>query len=304
MIPIQIHMLEGTHAGRARLFDEPQLAFGRTADNHIVIDIPEASRHHGALVLDTDHWTVVNNSPNGTTVNGKKLSKKNAAIKTGDQIGVGKTRFFSVEIMTPHQPAPAAAQTGVTTERQATSGRSKLWIGIGIYFVVMLVGFVVLSQLAGDGPKNKLAPAPYLTPEQIEAEITAAMTLSPSDRDAQEALKKALTQYQQVEVDIAARYNAYHQFKRADAFSQGSLFNDPNDAQAAKNYRLYKNCERDLVDAITEQYRSGYNFLRAGQSEQAERAFRKLQAMYPNHSSDVYRNVTRQIKVARSKRAR
>ncbi len=308
MTPITVRILQGAAAGRTRTFDEPQLAFGRSPDCHVVIDVPEASRYHGAMVFEGGHWTVVNNSPNGTSVNGRKLGKKRPELRSGDVIGVGKFGLFEVEIAQPQPPAPvtgpAADPTAageVPEPANKISGKSKLWIGIGVYFFLMLVVFIVLTQVAGNGPGNGVAAAQPLTAEQIEKEITQPLDLAPNEREADAALKTAQEAYQQAGVDLSARYRAYRAFKRAEAYSNGKILSDPTNAQAGMNQREFKKCERELIDAVVQQYQEAYNQLRAGQFAEAEKAFRDLQRMYPDATSRIHRNAGQQISVARAK---
>jgi len=184
------------------------------------------------------------------------------------------------------------------------SRKSKLWIGIGVYFFLMIVAFIVLTQLAGDGPDGEIRAATRLKPEEIEDEITKPLKLDLNEREADAALEEAQEAYQNAQVDIAARFKAYRAFKRADAFSGGRVFNDPTDPASGMNLREFKKCEAELIEEVISQYQDAYNYLGAGQWGAAERAFRKLQRMYPDVSSVIHKNASAQIRVARMREAR
>jgi hypothetical protein len=309
MIPIQVRILQGTSTGRTRTFDEPKLAFGRSGDNHIVVDVPEASRYHGALVFQDDHWTIINNSPNGTSVNGRKPGKKPIVLKSGDVIGVGKFSLFEVGIgpAAPGEPAAAPpdaqapAQIDEQTDTQAGARRNKLWIGIGVYLVLTLIGFVVLTQVVGDAPEGDRKAAKPLTPDQIAEEIRTPIQVNgPNERLAGDALAKAQEFYQQAQVNPSARYKAYRAFKQADAYSRGALFNNPDDPTAGINRREYKKCEQELIDSVVKKYFMAYNRLKGSQWADAERDFRDVQRMYPDTTSIIFRNASKQIQVAQA----
>lgn len=80
------------------------MSFGRDNDNDIVLDTADVSRKHGSLTI-----TIIKNelvfyyldeSTNGTIINGKLLRNKGTFLKPNDKIGIGKfTLNFSVNLI-------------------------------------------------------------------------------------------------------------------------------------------------------------------------------------------------------------
>lgn len=307
MNPIQIRMLCGAANGRVRVFEEPELSFGRTADNTIVIESAHASRQHGALVFDEDGWHVLNASANGTTVNGKAVGKKKRVLKNGDVIGVAGRALFAVDILpTPATEEPAApfAQSAFTSGPQ-TSGvsparpkRSKLWMGLGGYFAAIVVLFLILLLVTGGDKDVGTGVVPPLSREQIAASITKPISPGKDERLVRQSLQTARERYQRAETETQALYDAYIHFKRAGAYSGGAVFDD------GLVYREYKKCEEELIERVSQTYAEGYKQLRAGQWQQATVTFGQLLRMYPEAQSEVYRNTTQQLAAARSHRKR
>lgn len=309
MNPIQIRMLSGAAAGRVRVFDEPQLSFGRTPDNTIVIESPHASRQHGALVFDEDGWHVLNASPNGTTVNGKAVGRKKTVLKTGDTIGVANQPLFSVEILAApanEQPEPApfasanfsapaesAASTAAASIAAAQKKKARLWMGLGGYFLAILLVFVVVKLVSNPNTGNGNQQAPQLSREQIAESITRPIHLNKDERMARECLHEARQQYQRAGTEPTALYQAYLNFKKAGAYSDGEVY------QGSLAFREYKKCEDELIQQVFDIYTRGYTQLRGGQAQQAAATFQHLLRMYPDSQSEVFSNATRQLAVAR-----
>jgi len=302
MKPITIQMLHGANAGRARAFEQPHITFGRDPQNDVVVEVPLASRRHGELVFDadTEKWQVVNNSANGTTVNGKKVGKKPVTLKSGDTLGVGGEKMFDVAIAEPAPattaaaPQPTAQQT--TPSDQPTSGnKNKLWVGLGIYFFVMVIVLFAAFQFVDRSDGRGAGAVPELTADQIAAEITEPIERPYNMREASVALETARQRYELVERDASALFEAYRNFKLAYAYSDGELFSD------GLVFREYKKCEQDLIDMVTQTYSLGYAQLRSKQWAEAEQTLRKLLRVYPDNDSRIHRNVIRQLRLARSR---
>ncbi|MHB1158163.1 MAG: FHA domain-containing protein [Phycisphaerales bacterium] len=308
MNPIQIRMLCGAASGRVRVFEEPELSFGRTPDNTIVIESAHASRQHGALVFDEDGWHVLNASANGTTVNGKAVGKKKLVLKNGDVIGVAGRPLFAVEILPVPEVEEATAapfaQSAFTSGPQmsgvspAGPKQSKLWMGLGGYFAAIVVVFLILSLVTGGDKDGGASMVPPLSRDQIAASITKPISLGKDERLVRQSLQTARERYQRAETETSALYDAYIHFKRAGAYSGGAVFDD------GLVYREYKKCEEELIERVSRTYAEGYKQLRAGQWQQAVVTFRQLQQMYQDQQSEVYRNTQQQLAAARSHRRR
>jgi hypothetical protein len=66
---------------------------GRTPDNHIVVPIKEVSRHHAQIVMQDGVYIMKDlDSPNGTFVNGERISDRR--LEEGDKVTVGGKVFI------------------------------------------------------------------------------------------------------------------------------------------------------------------------------------------------------------------
>ena len=99
-----------TRGQRVRVLQSPA-AFGRDPGNPLVIDLPTVSRVHGELHRDGDDWTLHNLSPNGTRVNGKRVTTKPRTLHHGDSIVVGDEEVMTVTLR-PGTPSDDAAEGG------------------------------------------------------------------------------------------------------------------------------------------------------------------------------------------------
>jgi len=76
-------------SGRQAL-DKPAIALGRAKDCDIVVADLNVSRRHAEVRLENgEHWLVDLGSTNGTSVNGKRVSR--AKLENGDRIELGST---------------------------------------------------------------------------------------------------------------------------------------------------------------------------------------------------------------------
>jgi len=77
------------------LAKDGEVVVGRDADADLPVDDERASRRHAAFAFDGRALTVRDlGSRNGTTVNGKRISKA-TPISTGDEVGVGRLRIVA-----------------------------------------------------------------------------------------------------------------------------------------------------------------------------------------------------------------
>jgi hypothetical protein len=278
MPTFRAQLLYSTHAGRTAEIDRPKFSFGRAAENALVIEMPQASRVHGHIVYDDEKWYLVNKSPNGTTVNGRKVTTKAHILKHGDVIGVGKTAMFAA--MLEDAPAAAAPPTQkeadnairqqLTPEEVAARKRLRLWLGIGVYLLVVLAVMVVVSQALKKGDNQGPAAATQLSRQQIKAEITKPLDRPTYQRDANEWLGRARSLYNRRHASPRNLYDAYVAYKEALAYSGKPVFED------GLVYREFKTCETDLAKRVADTYTEAYAMLRNREYEAAEREFRRL----------------------------
>ncbi len=90
---------------------------GRQAPADLIVPLPPISRQHARIVLDGNHYSIVDlGSRNGTFVNGEPVGKEPRRLRTGDQIvlaGVATLAF--------HNPAE-------TTEASPVGKLHGVWI--------------------------------------------------------------------------------------------------------------------------------------------------------------------------------
>ena len=86
------YLVVQTDGGAAARFDlgAALIAIGRAADNDVILDDPQVSRHHCQLKLQHGAYGFVDlQSRNGSTVNGQRVEE--IALADGDRIRVGNT---------------------------------------------------------------------------------------------------------------------------------------------------------------------------------------------------------------------
>ncbi len=291
---IQVQVLAGPLQGRRLQFDQEVVRFGREADNDLILAGQYVSRLHGELQYVNDHWELVNQSPNGCEVAGKKLGKKPRPLQDRDRVGVGGQPLFDVLI----EAAPAAASpeadaepVAAETPRHQISGRSKTWIGIGVWFGLCVVGMLVGLSL-NEKKEDTTPTAPELTNEQIEQDIKRVPSnLAVDERAAAEHLTRARELFNRLDSASDALYQCYDNFQRALIHSGKPMFDDGFDQ------RCYLDVRDRLLAEVRQRYSHAYDLMRSRDFLAAEAAFRKLQDFYPRTDGVVYRNCDRQRNV-------
>jgi LysM repeat protein len=154
--PPSLVMRQGPQPNQAFPLHRAVLTLGRAADNDIVIDDAEVSRHHARLTLRGNDWILEDlGSRNGTFVNGQRITGP-VILTPGSQVALGPDVLFSME-----GGAPVAAMA----RRPAARGRGSRWLllaGLAILVVAVLGGAAVLAYF-------------YLNPPVIEARDVAEL---------------------------------------------------------------------------------------------------------------------------------
>lgn len=308
MDQIEIGILQGSNAGRSAVFDGGELGFGRNADNAIVVDVPEASRQHGVLRYDADGWKVVNLSPNGTTVNGKRIRGEERLLKSGDRVGVGKMPLLKVLIHpgevdesaaapASDEAAPAAAGPADAEAQTRKKQQLKMYLAIaGVLGGALIIAIGFLAPLSSDGGGNGGPRVAQLARDQIEHIITRPAEIDPSQRQAQTALADAREAYTNRQLSPENLYEAYNNYKIAAAYDGGSLL----DGEA---YREYQAAKEMLIERISTLYTEAYSQYRSGQWHEAEQTCRTIQREYRRRDR-IYDNVNDLLRLARRRQGR
>ncbi len=110
---------KGTHVTEHPL-DKPNTTIGRSADNTIVLEDPQVSRHHARVEFDGETTRITDlGSSNGTLINGEKIEPNIPhELKAGDSIGLG-SYTFNVQAS-----SPAASSTSSMVKEQPVSASS------------------------------------------------------------------------------------------------------------------------------------------------------------------------------------
>ncbi|MEM6260240.1 MAG: FHA domain-containing protein [Planctomycetota bacterium] len=253
MNPLQIHITAGAQAGARLQLNQSPVTFGRSAECTLILDLPVASRLHGEIQYDEEaaQWVLVNHSSNGTRVGRKKATKKPVALTDGVSITIGDTEVFRIHL-TPAAQEPQGPAFGDQPEQPGTPApgvgkkdRSKLWIGLGVWFALCLgamVFFATLGEDNNDNGSNNAAAGFYYPGREFD------------DMDAEEAgilsIKRLLSEPPTYQDPNASRYSshldranqsanqgesglydAYWNYKRAIAYSDNrdQPFENQND---------------------------------------------------------------------------
>lgn len=299
-MPIELHILAGSHAGRRLVLERPTITFGRDAGNDVVIDAPFVSRRHAELRFAEGRWHLVNHSPNGTRLNRRRVQDEPASIDEPATLSVGDEPVM--QLAPQHAPAPAA----VGQEESAAGGasgaapgagmsrRAKLWLGIGVYIVVMLGVLAFLFTLTEGEAGGGAAPPPELRRGEIRELLHRELEpRSADERRARRELHAARELFNRREAEVDARYRALEAYRLARAYM-------PEGELPEIDRRRQRLLEEELAERITERYERAYSLMRSRQPEAALRAFRELQRLYPAGANDpLLENIDRHAAVAR-----
>ncbi|MCC7192601.1 MAG: FHA domain-containing protein [Phycisphaeraceae bacterium] len=292
MSTISVQIITGPGSTRREAFTDPVISFGRDASNAIVLSEPTASRKHGELRYAQGQWVLVNLSPNGTRVNGRSVTRKAQPLMDKDMVAVGDHPVFQVLF----DPAPASlvdpvAPTDEPVQSKANR-KTKLWIGIGIYLVVMTLAVIVAKDLLDDPADKNGTSVPRLSAEQIRDAVCKPMTVTtPNIGDASRYLSDAKEYYNKLDTDDRNLYAAYRAYQLALANMEKKDFEGIDQLQFAA-------VQSKLVEEVTTAYNRAYDLLKKPDYVGADAAFFKVIQIFPDANSEVYQNASRQRAVA------
>ena len=293
---IQIHVLSGPAAGSRLSFTHGPIFCGRDNSNQVILAGPVVSRKHCEIVEIDGRWFVNNLSPNGLRVAGKKAGSKPLPLDEGTVVGVGDLDLFRVHLApTATMPLPkdessTEAETDDEAAPVARKPRTRLWVGIGIYMVVLLGLFIYLSTLSEN--KKSEAPQPKeLTRQQIESELRKPVRRTNQGLDerlAQQSLEEARALGARPEARADGLYRTYRAYRDSLAASGKDSFDTGSDQTK------YEDIRDRLIEALEKKYRNAYLTLRSQDFKSAVEEFRVVMDMYPDIDSEVFKNASLQ----------
>lgn len=322
MNPLQIHILAGAQAGARLQLNQSPVTFGRAGDCTLILDLPVVSRLHGELQIDEQgRWILVNHSSNGTRVGRKKATKKPIPLTDGVSINIGDTEVFRVHLTPPSADDEQDAEQGQAAQpaKQAPGagmkGRSKLWIGLGVWFAICIAAMIFFATLSGgnDPSTNNNAAAGFYYPgkevddqDGDEAGITAIRRLlaeppayeDPNASRYSEALNRAA---RAADGGADELYEAYRQYQIAIRYTdnQDEPLNDLGDVTR------YDRILDELSKIIYARYIYAFRVYHEGKFQEARDVLERLRRSYyaEEDPNDNLANHIRKLRNAAHRRA-
>ena len=286
-------------------FEQAPVTFGRDPGCGVVLAEPFVSREHGALLVEDERWVLVNRSPNGTLVNNKlykAVNKRPRRLRDGDVVGVGNQPLFSVAlegvVATPADDGPDEDDD----PRPKLGGKAKVWIGIGVYMVLMLGLVLFFTTLNRGNAGRPMGAAPRgMAPADIAAALREPLPpLRPADpARAEQYLQEAGRWYNRLDTEPDAAFLAHQAYQQALSAANTKVFDRGQDQQQ------FLDVQQRLTEVVTRYYDQGRNHLDAGGYQSAVQAFDELFRVYPAVATDpIYRSALelRNYAMAASKR--
>lgn len=292
---LQIHILAGPQAGARLQLNQSPVTFGRSADCTLILDLPVVSRLHGELQLDEEgQWVLVNHSSNGTRVGRKKATKKPVPLTEGTAITIGDTEVFRVHFetapadptaeQTDHDAQPAPAQHAPGAGLKA---KSKLWIGLGVWFALCIAAMIFFATLGGGDDDNTSSAGFYYPGREIddiqgdEAGILAIKRLLSEPPEYQDPNASRYSSHldradRAADQGTTGLYEAYRQYQLAISFSDNrdQPFDDP------RHVNRYDLVLDELSEIIYTRYIFAYRTYHNNEYEQARDVLDRLRIEY------------------------
>jgi pSer/pThr/pTyr-binding forkhead associated (FHA) protein len=325
MEPIQVQLLYGPSQDQRLALQASPTLFGRDPGQGVEVPLTYASRQHGEFRFEDDAWHLVNHSPNGTFLNGRKVTTKPRQLKHEDTIAIGgqpvmRVLLESLMPLAPPKPGdgePQGAPQAVGNEPENLSrpeetdeanapealadfedeqsknrGRLRLWIGVGVYMVAMLGLLLLFGSIETGGEASSNIPQ-ELSRRQIQWAIRNDIEdVKPDPREAVRHLEAGQELYRRLESSKDAMYRAYRHYRLALEHAERTEFKEGLDQ------RRYLELEKRLVDRVTDRYSQAYTSLMAGQHRQALDGFDRLLRIYPDPDSPIIHNADRLRQIA------
>jgi len=176
----------GPNAGDRIPLGEKSISIGRSPEADVTLDDPAASRKHVEIVFRAGCHMVIDQSTNGTYVNGEIVTEH--ALQPGDEIQVGDTSLTYIA-RGAGQEASASAVSGASEQ-----GVSPMLIVVGIAAVGILMAVVFYGDrgTSDGGQKASNAGAATRSTTAAAEELGAEPTAGVAPRVVVEGAKRML----------------------------------------------------------------------------------------------------------------
>ncbi len=296
---IRITLLTGPGAGREASFTQSPITFGRDPDNTLMLAESFVSRQHGQIEKIDGGWDLVNKSPNGTRVNRSNVTTKPRRLKSGDVVAIADTQLlriaFGEDTGADAQANSAAAAAPAESGKQPLSKRTKLWIGLGVWWVGMLLALAFFMTL-GDSGGGNVAPnaGKELSSDEIRAAIEAPPAAQvPNQTIARKRLTEARTLTGSLQSAPGNVFKAYAAYRDVLAFSGKDRFEDPLDELR------YQDVTKRLTEEVIQRYQTAMNRYRGRQYDAAARDLAEITELYNDPGTLIFDNAQRHAITAR-----
>ncbi len=296
-LALDVTVLAGPNTGTRVRFDSSPAAFGRDATHPLIIDVPVVSRDHGYFDLKDGKWQIVNRSPNGLSVNGKRLKGRSSRVLPAEAtVVIGDTPVMNVRLRDAAATQPGAApDTGVDGNEASDNTddadplhkprrkvtRTRLLVGLVLFWVVLFGVLFALEPMFNrnaDDPRGLSLPVARLDDAALAQRVRQPAPSQPNDdRVAEQAMKQAESFYGLRDVKDDAAFRAMDAYRKAAAYSPGGQLADPL-AQ-----RRYLDLQQQLIDDLTRRYTDAMAKLESRRYEAAYRAFDAVLERYPDY---------------------
>lgn len=281
-MPIQIHLLAGRQKGRRIVMRTSPITVGRDPSCDIVIEDSVVSRRQLRLEeVPGGDWQIVNESEQGTTCGWRRITNQPKPVRGTLKLSASSLPLLEVTAITDEQSSGVASTSDALSseaaaEAKASSGRTKLWVGIGVFWLVVIVLGVLFSTLA-EGTK-----ATQEIEQLSEAEIVAEIYQQPerSDlaadpRQVAVHLAEANRNYEMRDRTSEALYRCYVAYRNGLSHTPDLLFEDGADQ------RRYQIVQEMLARELAARYRAAEGRYIGGEYQVAIERLRDLQSFYP-----------------------
>ncbi len=267
----QLEVLAGGLREKQIALTSETLHFGRALDNDIVLDDPMVSRYHAHLTYEEGRFYLIDlNTPNGTSINKKKIL--NQRLQHGDVIQIGNSvfRFLlkkSAETrVTPFTQKGSPQKERITPEELPFGNRR----GLKKLLPLFLGGFGLLFLIWLAWPKSESLP---LKDEKAASPITERYATLPDTRKEAFLINK-----EKADGFYHSGYREYmaKNYLRALDDFKAALELYPDHRLA----RIYLDkTEAAVTEEIEKNYKSALNYFKSGQYHLSIHHFRRVMTL-------------------------